>query len=273
MNQPSFWLLMAGKSGVIFVIMTAVGLLSARWKNAGIVDIIWASGFVLLALMDALLTHGDFSHRMILLMMVGLANGRLAWHLFTRFKHEFPKEDARYHQMREQWEREKKPSDWLFYLVFLFQGVLMVLLSLPFTLICLNPNPSLKLFEGVALTIWLIGMVGEFVADTQLKQFKSNPDNKGKICQIGLWNLSRHPNYFFEWLLWCAYCLFALSAPNGLATLYVPALMLFFLIKVTGVAATEAQSLKSRGEDYRRYQQTTSAFIPWFKKKPIESVS
>jgi steroid 5-alpha reductase family enzyme len=107
----------------------------------------------------------------------------------------------------------------------------------------------------------------EAAADAQLSKFKSDASNKGHTCQAGLWRYSRHPNYFFEWLIWMAYALFAFASPGGSFGLISPALILFFLLRVTGIPATEAQALRSRGDEYRRYQQTTSAFVPWFPKE------
>jgi len=105
------------------------------------------------------------------------------------------------------------------------------------------------------------------VADAQLAKFKRIAANRGKVCRVGLWNYSRHPNYFFEWLVWVAWALFALPSPAGYVGLIGPVLMFYFLFRVTGIPATEAQALRSRGEEYRRYQETTSAFVPWFHKK------
>jgi steroid 5-alpha reductase family enzyme len=81
-----------------------------------------------------------------------------------------------------------------------------------------------------------------------------------------LWRYSRHPNYFFEWLIWMAFTLFALSSPYGYLALVSPILILFFLFRVTGIPATEAQALRTKGDDYRQYQQTTSVFVPWFPR-------
>ena len=115
------------------------------------------------------------------------------------------------------------------------------------------------------MVIWLIAVGGESVADWQLKQFRGNPANKGKICQQGLWCYSRHPNYFFEWLVWVSFFVFALGAPWGWTSVFCPALMLFFLLRVTGIPMTEELSVRSKGEAYRQYQRTTSPFVPWFK--------
>ena len=98
-------------------------------------------------------------------------------------------------------------------------------------------------------------------------KFKEDPANRGKTCRAGLWRYSRHPNYFFEWVLWCGMATLALGTPLGWLAYLSPALILYFILKITGIPPTEAQSLKSRGDDYRRYQQETSAFFPWFPKE------
>jgi steroid 5-alpha reductase family enzyme len=111
-------------------------------------------------------------------------------------------------------------------------------------------------------------MIGEAVADQQLHNFKKNTANKGKTCQVGLWKYSRHPNYFFDWLVWIGFATFAVTSPWGFVGILSPALILCFLLGLTGIPATEAQALRSRGEEYRDYQRRTSAFVPWFPKKP-----
>ena len=127
-------------------------------------------------------------------------------------------------------------------------------------------RPGLDPVEWVGIALWLFAVAGESLADYQLKQFKADSANHGQVCQIGLWHYSRHPNYFFEWLIWVAWFIFALGSPYGWMAVVCPLLMLYFLFKVTGIPATEAQALRTRGEEYRRYQQTTSVFVPWFKR-------
>jgi steroid 5-alpha reductase family enzyme len=114
--------------------------------------------------------------------------------------------------------------------------------------------------------VFLAGLIGESAADWQLARFKATPGHAGRICQAGVWNYSRHPNYFFEWLVWCGFALVALAAPWGWLGLLSPALMLYTLLRVTGIPATEAAALARRGDAYREYQRTTSAFVPWFKR-------
>ena len=128
-----------------------------------------------------------------------------------------------------------------------------------------HDNRLLSFTDWLGFSVWLIGIGGESVADAQLKRFKADPANRGLSCKSGLWNYSRHPNYFFEWLTWIGYATIALPAPWGFAGILAPAMILFFLLRVTGIPATEEHALKSR-RDYREYQASTSAFIPWFKK-------
>jgi steroid 5-alpha reductase family enzyme len=118
---------------------------------------------------------------------------------------------------------------------------------------------------GVAL--WLVAVVGESVADRELAAHRADPSRRGATCRSGLWRYSRHPNYFFEWLHWWTYVIIAAGAPWWWVALAGPAVMTFFLFKVTGIPATEAQALATRGDDYRDYQRTTSVFVPWFPKR------
>ena len=123
---------------------------------------------------------------------------------------------------------------------------------------------------GVGLlfvAVWLLAVGGEVLADRQLAVWRANPAHRGRVCRAGLWRYSRHPNYFFEWLHWWSYPLLAWGSPEWQLTLLGPALMLYTLLKVTGIPYTEQQALASRGDDYRAYQHSTSAFIPWFPKK------
>jgi steroid 5-alpha reductase family enzyme len=119
--------------------------------------------------------------------------------------------------------------------------------------------------------LWLGALCGEALADRQLGRFKADPTNKGRVMDQGLWRWSRHPNYFFEWLLWVAFVLPGLLAPWGLLTLLAPAAMLFFVLKVTGIPPSEAQALRSRGEAYRAYQRRVSPFFPLPPRKEFKS--
>ena len=110
-------------------------------------------------------------------------------------------------------------------------------------------------------------LTGESTADRQLERFKAETANRGRTCRAGLWRYSRHPNYFFEWVIWVAYALFAASVARWRDRLACPPVMLYLLFRVTGIPATEAQALRVAGDEYREYQRTTSAFVPWIPRK------
>jgi steroid 5-alpha reductase family enzyme len=246
-----------------FALMTIVWLISVRIKNAGIVDIAWSFGFAPVALLYAIFADGFAARRWLILAMVAIWSLRLGGYLYFRVMGHHPKEDQRYAQLRTEWGANVNGKMFGF---FQLQAALLVLLSVPFLIACLNPQPEINWLEYLGAAVWLIAVIGESVSDHQLKQFKKNPANKGEVCQAGLWHFSRHPNYFFEWLIWVAFWIFALGSPLGCTAIYCPALMLYFLVRVTGIPMTEDLALKTKGEKYRAYQRTTSRFVPWFPK-------
>lgn len=250
-------------AAIVAGMMLLLWIIHLLIRNAAIVDVGWAAGLGILALFYAIAGPGYPARKWAIASMAGFWGLRLAAHLlFTRIIGH--PEEGRYVQLRKEW-KTNLPLRFLFF--FEFQGLLDVVLSLPFLLACVNPYAPLGGFEKVGGAIWLIGMVGEALADHQLNSFKKNPANKGRTCREGLWNYSRHPNYFFEWLIWVAYAVFAMGSPWGWLGLLSPALILYFLLGVTGIPATEAQALRSRGNEYRAYQRSTSSFVPWFPKK------
>lgn len=231
-----------------------------RTRNAGWVDVGWALSLGLLALGCAWQGTGAFGPRMVVAVMGGGWGLRLALHLGHRVATD-DHEDGRYRELRAQWGGN---LDLKFLGFFLFQGVLAGVLAVPFALAA--QAATLSTVHGVALGVWAVALLGESLADAQLRRFKGRPTSKGRTCREGLWRYSRHPNYFFESLLWVSFALLALPVPWGILAWTAPALILYFLLRVTGIPYTEAQSLRSRPEDYARYQRETSAFIPWFPK-------
>ncbi len=244
-------------------LMLVLWLIHLAMHNAAIVDAGWAGGLALLGILYGMNGDGWATRRAVIGAMAAAWGLRLALYLlFTRVLGH--PEEGRYVQLRREW---KTNIPLKFFFFFEFQALLCVVLSAPFLLAAMNPAPELSPVEYLGAAIWVVAISGEVAADMQLSRFKADPRNKGKTCRAGLWNLSRHPNYFFEWLIWMAFALFALASPYGYVGLLSPALILYFLFKVTGIPATEAQALRSRGEDYRRYQETTNAFVPWFPRK------
>lgn len=242
-------------------LMALVWLIHLPLKNAGIVDVAWVYSVALSALIFTLLGPGDPGRSLAAACMAGVWGLRLGTYLFFRVLGH--PEDARYTTLRRDWGGNTALK---FLGFFELQALLAVVFALPAFFAALNPAPEFAWVEYAGMLVWLVAVAGEALADKQLKDFKADPANRWRICEAGLWYYSRHPNYFFEFLVWLGFALFALGSPYGYLAFVCPALMLFFLFKVTGIPATEAQALHSKGDAYRDYQRRTSAFVPWFKK-------
>lgn len=235
-------------------------LLQVRTRNAGVVDVIWSVCMAASALFYASVGSGSIISRIGAAMFGGFWGFRLCMHILSRVLNEH--EDGRYEYLRNHWN----DNQFKFFLFFQAQAVLTALFSLPFYAVAQNPQEGFTAWCFVGIAIWIVSVAGESIADAQLADFRKDPQNRGKTCRVGLWRYSRHPNYFFEWMHWFTYVFLAIHAPVPiwLFSLLGPALMLVSLMWVTGIPYTEAQALRSRGDDYRAYQRSTSMFIPWF---------
>lgn len=244
------------------LLMLVLWCIQCQTRDAGIVDVGWSGCLGLLAIFYGI-THTNYTWRTGVVAAIACVwSTRLALYLLRDRVLGKP-EDGRYQKLRSGFGAR---ANLFFFGFFQFQALLAWFFSLSFWLAMRRSGP-MDVWDLVGISIWAISVAGESLADFQLARFRANPSNRGKTCRNGLWNYSRHPNYFFEWLHWWAYVAIAWMSPLGWMTLSAPALMWFFLFKVTGIPATEAQALISRGDDYRNYQQTTSMFVPWFPKK------
>lgn len=255
---------MTAWTGLVVVWMLAALVMTGGWlwqksrDNAGIVDVIWASGVGGAAVVLALLGDGALLPRILLGILGGLWGWRLAAHLWKRVRGE--DEDGRYRHLRTHWNGHQGK----FFLFFQAQALLIVLFAVPFVAVAANPAGSPWLLA--AILVWLLSVGGESMADRQLADFRAEPANKGKTCRDGLWKYSRHPNYFFEWLHWASYVVLAIGSPLFWWSFAGPVVMYLFLRYVSGIPYTEAQALRSRGDDYRAYQRSTPMLFPWFPK-------
>lgn len=255
------WLLMA-------VMMLFLWLFQRRHGDAGIVDVGWSYGIGLLALFYVVTLPQANARSWLLLFLALLWSVRLGTYLLLDRIVGKP-EDGRYQSLRQSWGRQFQFKLFFFYQL---QGAADSLLTIPFLLCLFHLSGPLGLWDLLAALIVLASVAGETTADLQLARFRRNPANKGKTCREGLWRFSRHPNYFFEWLHWMAYPVMAVPLLGvgqyflWAATFFSALTILWLVLKVTGIPPTEAQALRSRGDDYRRYQQETSAFFPWFPK-------
>ena len=246
-----------GAWAVTAVLMTILWLWQRRSGNAAIVDVAWSFATALVGVVFAL-ALGEGARRWIIAGVAGLWGLRLGAHLWQRVAGD-RHEDVRYRTMREQWGSRFQAYMFGFYQL---QALWAVLFALPMAWAAWNHSP-LGWPDALGIAIWVAGVAGEALADHQLRRFRARGDSAGRVCDQGLWRYSRHPNYFFEWIHWFAYVCFAAGGDGRWLALLGPAVMLWFLLKVTGIPLLEQRMLESRGEAYRRYQRATSAFIPW----------
>lgn len=246
----------------IVSMMTILWLISIRIKNVSIVDLFWGFGFVVAGAIYFLNTEGFETRKILLMIMVALWGLRLS--IYLTWRNAGKGEDFRYQKFRKDYG-ERRYWWYSFFSVFLFQGILMWLISAPLLGAQFYPDDSLGILDFAGIAIWLIGFTFEAGGDSQLARFKANPANKGKVLNTGFWHYTRHPNYFGDTAVWFGYALICISAGS-----YIPVLgsilMTALIIKVSGVALLE-KTLNTSKPGYQEYVRKTSAFIPWFPKK------
>ncbi|MEX2606010.1 MAG: DUF1295 domain-containing protein [Kiritimatiellia bacterium] len=237
---------------------------AVKTHNAGWVDFGWSAGMAVSAVV--ILATAPFSLRSLAvsLLLFGWA-ARLASHiLIDRLLGDKP-EDARYRNLRAHWgARANQKFLWFF----LAQALLVGLFMIPALAVAQKSGPFPDVFDAMGLLIAISAIALESLADRQLAGFRADPGTSGQVCTRGLWRYSRHPNYFFEWVHWFGYVAMGVGGSLWILTLSGPFFMFLFLRFLTGVPHAERQSLRSRGDAYRAYQQTTSVFFPWIPRKP-----
>lgn len=244
--------------------MTAAWLVQRRTGQGGWADVFWSLGLgaagvgVALFPIDA---AEPSSRQWLTAVLIGAWGLRLGLHIAARATHE--SEDARYARLRQEWGAGFQMKMFGFLML---QAGAAAFLALSILLGARNPAPGLGLQDGLATVIFLSALIGEAVADRQLAAFKTIPGNRGQVCDTGLWAWSRHPNYFFEWLGWCAWPVFAIDFsgawPWGWLALTGPAYIYWLLTQVSGVPLLEAHMRRSRPAAFDAYAARTSAFFP-----------
>jgi len=241
--------------------MSLAFLGARRAGKIGYVDVAWAGLMGVSALLVAACADGTRLSRVVVGVLGATWALRLCLYLAKRVSREA--EDGRYVALRERFGDAALP----FFVFFQMQALVVALFALPFATVATRPGDPAPWQVAAATAVWMLAVGGEALADHQLARFRADPANRGQTCRAGLWAWSRHPNYFFEWIHWFAYLLLALGSARWWLALSGPVLMLLFLYRVSGIPWTEAQSLRSRGDDYRRYQREVSAFFPLPRKR------
>ena len=262
----SLWVGLAHAAPLVALYLGLGWLLSVRLRDASIVDVMWGPGFAIVATLGAGLGSGDPVRRTVVAVLVGVWGFRLAAHIFAR---NYPSqgghgEDYRYRAMRE---RQGPRFVWLSaFTVFGLQGALLLFISMPLLAATALPGaPAFGPLDVAGAGLFLVGFLCEAIGDAQLARFKADSANRGKVCDVGLWRYSRHPNYFGDATLWWGLYLLACAVPGGWRTIASPIVMTVLLLKVSGVALLE-RGLVSTKPGYAEYIARTSAFVPWFPR-------
>jgi steroid 5-alpha reductase family enzyme len=255
-------LLMIGLAAGLSAAMALAWVVQWRVGNAGWVDVAWTAATGLAGVAAALVpVDGPPGPRQWLVAaLAAIWALRLGLHLAQRVAQ--GPEDARYAGFRQEWGAAYQARMFVFLQI---QAAAALLLALVMLAAARNPAPGLTVADDLGVLVMAVAIAGEGLADTQLRRFRADPAHRGQVCDVGLWAWSRHPNYFFEWLVWLAYPLLAISPGYlwGWFALAGPLFMYWLLVHVSGVPPLEAQMRKSRGAAWDRYAARTSVFFPW----------
>ncbi|MCJ7725754.1 MAG: DUF1295 domain-containing protein [Acidimicrobiia bacterium] len=243
-------------AAVLGVAVTLLWLVSLVTKDAGIVDIFWGTGFVLVSWAVFLIADGSNSRRLLVVVLTSLWGVRLTAYLAWRNLGKA--EDYRYAAMRARWG--SRWWWWSYFQVFLLQGVLIWVVSLPVQAGQVPETPAAGWLALAGVVVWSIGVLFEGIGDMQLARFKADPTNKGRVMDTGLWRYTRHPNYFGNFLIWWG--IWMVAAESGVWwTVVGPIVMSILLLRVSGVAMLE-RTITERRPGYAEYIRRTAAFFP-----------
>jgi steroid 5-alpha reductase family enzyme len=265
MTAFTFLAILIAVSVALAVVMSGAWLAWRNTGNSGWIDTTWTFGLGAVgcagALAPSLWSAGITARQALVAALIVIWAVRLGVHIAQRTSG--IKDDPRYGKMVAGWGADASLQ---MYFLVQKQALVSIPLALSMVLAGWNPLPGLRVQDGLGVLVLVIAIAGEGVADAQLRRFRANPANFGKVCDAGLWSWSRHPNYFFEWFGWLAYPLLAIDFsgvyPWGFAALLGPACMYWLLVYVSGIPPLEAHMLERRHDEFRAYQARTSAFFP-----------
>lgn len=256
-------LVLAALAAALSAMMAGAWLLVDRSGRSGWADAIWsfAVGVAGVAAALAPLSTATTGRQVMVAALVGLWSLRLGTHIAVRTV--TGGDDPRYAALRQEWGTSHRRR--LFWFLQIQAAAAFVLVGTVF-IAAHAPGPWPRAGDVIGIAIAVVALAGEAIADRQLAGFRADEHNAGRVCDVGLWGWSRHPNYFFEWLGWVAYAAIAMDVsgayPWGWLALAGPALMYWLLVHVSGIPPLEAHMLRSRGEAFRDYQSRVSAFWP-----------
>ncbi|MFN3868197.1 MAG: DUF1295 domain-containing protein [Hyphomicrobiaceae bacterium] len=254
-------------AGGLSLTMMAAWAIQQRSGSSGWVDAIWslavgAGGLAAVALAPA---AADPGRRWLAGALIVLWSLRLGIYIASRTHG--AGDDPRYAAMTKEWGAAAPRNMFVF---LQYQAIAALVLVVAVLLAASNPAPFPRISDAIAVVLLLGSIAGATIADAQLARFRRDTSDRKAICEVGLWRYSRHPNYFFEWLGWCAWPLLAIDLdganPWGWLALLAPLMMYWLLVYASGIPPLEEHMLRTRGDAFRAYQRRVNAFFPWFRR-------
>jgi steroid 5-alpha reductase family enzyme len=259
-------MILAINFAILIAMIIALWAYAVRIRDVSFIDAFWAIGMVILAWTSWAQIDGQGRRADVILVLTSIWGLRLGWHLFARWRSHG--EDPRYANIigglieTKGWSWPKTAL----LAVFLTQAPLLFITSLPAQIGIWASEGGRTIMGPVAWAgamLAIIGILFESVGDAQLKAFRANPANTGKVLDTGLWRYTRHPNYFGDACTWWGIWLVAAeTGPWGWASVVGPLFLTFTLTNWSGKPLLERGLKKSRPA-YAAYVARTSGFIPW----------
>jgi len=263
MSVLGFLQLLVAVTASLSAMMSVAWLVWSRTRNSGWIDVCWTFGVGFTGVGGALIAApaSPTARPLLVMAAAGIWSLRLGIHIARRTSK--IGDDPRYAALIRGWAGD---APWQMFLLVQKQALVSVPLAASIIVAALNPVLEFRAQDWAAIAVLFSAIAGEGIADRQLAKFRQNAGNRSRVCTTGLWGWSRHPNYFFEWLGWCAYPLIAIDAggtfPWGIAALAAPICMYWLLVHVSGIPPLEAHMLERRPDEFRAYQARTSSFFP-----------
>ena len=270
-------------NGVAQLVLFAFVVCLPTWRTGRMsyVDIGWPWGLTVIGILTWIYGEGDSLRVAIVSIAYIFAGSRMGLGAIKLLiSGHLDKELPRYEFQKKRWSKAGKTNTALaMQIEAIVQGVANAsFLAFPAFIIASNPSEEISIFEIIGIVIWLASFIMESVADAQKLKFLRAMKKSGArntVCNIGLWQYSRHPNYFAEWMVWNALVIASIPSwlqlyPNmsviifvllGVGLLMTSRIMYVTLVTYTGAVPAEYYSVKKRPA-YKDYQQTTNMFFP-----------
>lgn len=256
---PFPWPLYVATCSGVCVWFALVWLRARARDNWSIVDAAWVFSVPLFAGIPTFASGAPNTRAGVTFILLCVWGVRLGSHLHARVSGGREKEDPRYAEMRERWGARTPAMMFGFYQL---QALVVWVLLSPAFIAARDAAPYPRPAEIIGAVIVLAGISGETVSDRQLRDFRADPKNRGRICDTGLRSLSRYPSYFFEWIVWIGFAVAAFPSPGGSFVIAAPALMYGLLVHVTGVKLSDARAKRDKGAAWESYRRRVSTFFP-----------